>query len=84
VGHNALEPWPHHLSQNEKGSTVSERAVIVSGREEKVTVFEKSKGVWIAVGHYKGDRIEVTRQTENAALSAWAAAAEALSGVRQR
>jgi hypothetical protein len=62
---------------------VSERIVIVLGHEEKITVFEKSRHVWIAVGHYRGDRIEVTRQSEEAALSAWAAAAEALSGAGQ-
>jgi hypothetical protein len=63
---------------------VSERVVIVSGHEETVTVYEKSKGVWLAVGHFKGDRIQVTRQSESSALSAWVAAAEALSGVGQR
>ena len=49
-----------------------------SGTTSKKSASKKSKGVWLALGHQKGDRFEVTRQSESAALTAWTAAVEAL------
>jgi hypothetical protein len=41
----------------------------------EITVNQKSKTVWIAVGEYMGQRIEVKGRTESQAASAWREAA---------
>lgn len=49
--------------------------VQVWDREITITVFQRSKSVWIAVGEYHGQRIEVKRSTEGAAVKGWVDAA---------
>jgi hypothetical protein len=41
----------------------------------KITVYQKSKTVWIAVGDYRGERIEVKGSSERSAIAAWKEAA---------
>jgi len=52
-----------------------ERTVIVWGKPETVSVHRKSKSVWIAVGDYMGERIEVKDRSPTAAAKWWAEAA---------
>jgi hypothetical protein len=41
----------------------------------EVSVHQKSKTVWIAVGDYEGQRIETKGQSETQALASWREAA---------
>ena len=52
-----------------------ERTVTVWSQPLKVTVYRKTKTVWIAVGDYMGKTIEVKRGTQRAAVKGWADAA---------
>ncbi|ANL33950.1 hypothetical protein [Rhizobium phaseoli] len=49
--------------------------VEVWGEKVEVAVYQKSKSVWIAVGTYKGETVEVKRSTRGAALLGWKDAA---------
>jgi hypothetical protein len=54
---------------------VYERTVYVWDKPHVITVYQKSKSVWIAVGDYNGERIEVKDRSANAAAKWWAEAA---------
>jgi hypothetical protein len=54
---------------------MGEHTVTVWGNPEKVEVYQKSKSVWIAVGDYMGQRIEVKGRSQGSALSLWKDAA---------
>jgi len=41
------------------------------GVPHEVTVHQKSKGVWVAVGYYRGERIQVQGSSERSALRYW-------------
>lgn len=47
------------------------RTVSVWNEPWKITVYQKSKTVWIAVGDYKGGPIEVKGSSEGSAIAAW-------------
>lgn len=53
------------------------RTIDLLGRPQKVNVQRKYKSVWIAVGEYRGRRIEVRERTEEQAMAAWVAMANA-------
>ena len=53
-----------------------ERTVSIWDNPNIVSVYRKSKTVWIAVGDYVGKHIEVRGQSEGAALNRWREAAE--------
>jgi hypothetical protein len=53
-----------------------ERTVNIRDNPNTVSVYRKSKTVWIAVGDYVGRHIEIRDQTEGAALNRWREAAE--------
>jgi hypothetical protein len=48
-----------------------QRKVLVRGKSHDVSVYQKSKSVWIAVGDYMGARITVQDRSEGAALKRW-------------
>ncbi len=50
--------------------------VFVFGEPHPVTVEQKSKSVWVAVGEYKGESIQAQDQSEGSALAGWREAAE--------
>ena len=50
--------------------------VLVAGRPHEISVYRKSKSVWIAVGDYMGVTITVQDRSEDAALKRWREAAE--------
>lgn len=52
-----------------------EHTVKVWEQPQKVSVYQSSKTVWIAVGEYMGERVEVKGRTKSQALSAWREAA---------
>lgn len=52
-----------------------EHTVKVWDKPHEVSVYQKSKSVWIAVGTYMGQRLEVKGRTQSQALSAWREAA---------
>ncbi len=56
-----------YISRNHK--------VNVWDKPYEIAVYQKSKSVWIAVGEYMGERLEVKGRTESQALSAWREAA---------
>ena len=49
--------------------------VQVWNRPYEVSVHQKSKTVWIAVGDYHGERVETKGRTETQAVAAWREAA---------
>lgn len=51
------------------------RTIVVLGKPQKVNVQRKYKSVWIAVGEYRGRRIQVKERTESDAVAAWVALA---------
>ena len=53
-----------------------ERTVQVWGRPYAVSVHQKSKYVWIAVGDYVGQRIECKDHSAGSAIARWADAAK--------
>lgn len=52
-----------------------EHTVSVWGRPETVEVYQKSKSVWVAVGDYMGQRVEVKDRGRGSALKRWQEAA---------
>jgi hypothetical protein len=48
-----------------------EHTVQVWGKPETVTVYKRSKTVWIAVGEYLGKHIEVKGQSAGSAIKLW-------------
>jgi len=57
-----------------------EHTVQVWNQPQQVTVYQKSKSVWIAVGTYMGERVEVKGRTESQALGSWREAARYKGG----
>ena len=51
------------------------RTVQVWDKPYEITVHQKSKSVWIAVGEYMGERIEAKGSSESAAVKHWREAA---------
>ncbi len=51
------------------------RTVKVWGRDVEISVYQKTKTVWIATGSYLDKHYEVKGRTETQAASAWAEAA---------
>ena len=49
--------------------------VTVWGKQQEIEVYQKSKSVWIAVGEYMGERLEVKGATESQAANSWREAA---------
>jgi hypothetical protein len=52
-----------------------ELTVKVWDKPHEITVHKRSKSVWIAVGEYMGERLEVKGRTRTQAISAWREAA---------
>jgi hypothetical protein len=57
-----------------------ERTVVVWNEPCSVSVYRKSKTVWVAVGEYMGERIEVKDRSEGTALLRWKEAARYKGG----
>lgn len=54
---------------------MGDRTVKVWGENVEISVYQKSKAVWIATGSYLGKHYETKGQSENQAAKAWAEAA---------
>jgi len=52
-----------------------EHTVMVWDKPYKVSVYSKSKSVWVATGEYQGERIETKGRTESQAVASWREAA---------
>ncbi|UPJ31018.1 hypothetical protein [Bradyrhizobium sp. CW1] len=52
-----------------------EYKVTVWGKPHAVTVYQKSKSVWEAVGHYMEETIRVTDRSAGSAIKRWKSAA---------
>lgn len=50
---------------------MSEYTVTVWGTKVEVSVYQKSKSVWVATGTYHDEHIEVTNRSASSALSLW-------------
>jgi hypothetical protein len=57
-----------------------EHRVTVWNETLTVTVYQKSKSVWIAVGDYMGQRIETKDSSQGTALKRWIEAARYRGG----
>lgn len=57
-----------------------EHKVDVWNQPQQVSVYLKSKSVWIAVGQYMGELIEVKGRSESQALGLWREAARYRGG----
>jgi hypothetical protein len=55
--------------------TVEERTVLLYDTPCTITVSHPSKTVWVAVGDYRGERIEVKGSSANNAAQHWVSAA---------
>jgi hypothetical protein len=53
-----------------------ERTVMVWGHPQKITVHQRSKSVWVAVGEYMGHHIETKGRSAGSAVGFWADAAK--------
>lgn len=51
------------------------RTVQVWDKPYEITVYQKSKSVWIAVGEYMGERIETKDRSDSTAVKRWLEAA---------
>jgi hypothetical protein len=51
--------------------TVEERTVLLFDTPCTITIFHPSKTVWVAVGDYKGERMEVKGSSANTAAKNW-------------
>jgi hypothetical protein len=49
--------------------------VNVWDKQQEIDVYQKSKSVWIAVGEYMGERLDVKGTTESQAANNWREAA---------
>ena len=52
-----------------------ERTVTVWGKPVQISIHQKSKTVWIAIGFYMGERIETKGRSANSAMALWRDAA---------
>jgi hypothetical protein len=52
-----------------------EVTVTVWNRQYEISVYQKSKSVWVAVGDYEGQRIEVKGRSQFRAVASWREAA---------
>jgi hypothetical protein len=52
-----------------------ERTVNVWGKPYVISIYQRSKAVWVARGDYHGEPIEVKDRSLSAAAKAWAEAA---------
>lgn len=57
-----------------------EHTVQVWDQPQQVTVYQNSKSVWIAVGTYMGERVEVKGRSETQAIGNWREAARYRGG----
>ncbi|SBV53149.1 hypothetical protein XBLMG947_3955 [Xanthomonas bromi] len=57
-----------------------EHTVQVWNQPQQITVYQKSKSVWIAVGTYMGERVDVKGRTESQAIGSWREAARYRGG----
>ena len=57
-----------------------EHEVEVWGQLQKVTVNQKSKSVWVAIGQYMGESIMVKGRSETQAIGLWRDAAKYRGG----
>ena len=48
-----------------------QEVVTVWGKSYEITVYQKSKSVWVAVGEYMEERLEVQGRTSSAAARSW-------------
>ena len=48
-----------------------EQTVEVWGETHTISVYQKSKNMWVAVGEYMGQRIEITDRSPTAAAKLW-------------
>jgi hypothetical protein len=53
-----------------------ERRVSVWGKPHEITVYRKSKSVWVAVGDYMGEMLRTEGPSANAAVTDWRDGAE--------
>lgn len=60
------------------------RTIDLSGKPQEVNVQRTYRSVWIAVGEYKGERIEVRDRSEADVIAAWQRAAKSTSYRRAR
>ena len=58
------------------GQVAIRQTVVVWDRPVEITVYQKSKTVWIAVGEYLGKHHEVKQSSPGAAAKGWADAAK--------
>jgi hypothetical protein len=52
-----------------------ERKVTVLGKPCTLSVHRSTKTVWIAIGHYNGERIETKDRSMSSAINSWIKAA---------
>jgi hypothetical protein len=69
-------PTPQIWVYRGTGGELVKQVVTVWNKDYEITVVQKSKTVWIAVGEYKDDRLEVKGSSASSAASAWREAAK--------
>jgi hypothetical protein len=66
-----LQLMPHYSLMDK----IMKQTVRVWDELQEITVYQKSKSVWVAVGEYMGDRIETKASSASAAARHWQDAA---------
>jgi hypothetical protein len=54
---------------------MTQLTVEVWGEPQMISVYQKSKSVWIAIGNYMGDHLEAQGRSEPTAVKRWREAA---------
>jgi hypothetical protein len=48
-----------------------QQTVMVGNRPYKITIYQKSRGLWLAAGQHMGKPVEVHERTHGAAIRQW-------------
>jgi hypothetical protein len=79
AGSETIPGWGHHESATMMGERygmiIVTRTVNLRGKPCEITVYQRSKSVWFAVGDYLGERLEVKGSSASTAAKRWSEAA---------
>jgi hypothetical protein len=64
-------PSRRHRPTMKWGTLMAEYTVKIWDKLQTITVEQKSKSVWVAVGDYRGESIRVQDRSESTALKRW-------------
>jgi len=66
-----MRAWVRAAGRTGAKMTVEERTILLYDTPCTITISHPSKNVWVAVGDYNGERIEVKGSSANIATKHW-------------